>query len=718
MFAFVKTIVISAVVLLVFAGSAHAETISPRRLLEVADLTGPVISPNGNSVAFRLEQASVVRNTYDVFWYVQAMDGKSPPRRVADGGVLLHDTAGGSVPGHAVWSPDGRWIYYRALVDGQIAVWRAAADGSGAQPVTHDLADVRDFAPSADGKTLKYSVGATRAAVIAAEQAEYDRGIHIDDTVPVGQGGLFRSGNFDGRLETQRFRSGSPSFDRVQLLAGVPDQWKAVELGTGKTRDLPLSKRPPQPPTTSDLSDKMRKAIGMRTLESSPPWKLEVDPDTGRTALLIRAGEEKGLMRKPDVQLAMLPKAGSSRLIKCQAESCTGKAISSIQWRPRSDDVLFTVTDGHEGQAQSIYRWNVRTGAVHSVTQSTGMLNGGERYESGGCGVSFEAMVCVVAKADRPPRLERIDLATGERQVLFDPNAALALDMAKTTPAHLIRWTDAKGREFSGQFFPARRTGNEPSPLFVNYYVCRGFLRGGVGDEWPFVSMAEDGISALCINSAPYRLDAIERYGIGLSAVQSVIDLLASKGEIDRTRVGMGGLSFGTEVTLWTVMKSDLLAAASVTSPMMSRNWYLFASMKGDAFLKPMKEFWQLGAQDETPERWRVLAPARNLDAIKAPILMQMPEQEYEMALDYAIPLIREHRADLYVFPNEPHQKFQPKHKLAAYERNLDWFRFWLQGYEDPDPAKQAQYAHWREMKKAFADRPTHVAGKANRQIQ
>ena len=705
MIPFVKKIVISAGVLLVFAGSVHAGTISPRRLLEVADLTGSVISPDGGSVAFRLEQASVVRNTFDVFWYVQATDGKSPPRRIADGGVLLHDSAGGSVPGHAVWSPDGRWIYYRALVAGQLAVWRAAIDGSGAERVTHDPADVRDFALSADGKTLKYSVGATRDAVIAAEQAEYDQGIHIDDTVPVGQGGLFRSGNIDGRLETQRFRSGAPSWERVQLLTGVLDQWKAVNLETGKARNLPSSERPPQPPTASDLSNDMRKALGMRTLESSTPWKVAVDADTGRMALLTRTGNGKGLEREPDVQLAMVPKVGSSRTIKCQVELCTDKAISSIQWRPHSDEVLFTVTDRHEGQAQSIYRWNVQTDAVYPVTQSVGMLNGGGRYQSGGCGVSSGALVCVTAEASRPPRLERVDLTTGERQVLFDPNAALALDMAKTTPSRLLRWTDAKGQEFTGQFFPARRTGDGPSPLFVNYYDCRGFLRGGLGDEWPFASLAEDGISALCINQAPYRLDAAERYGRGLSAVKSVIDLLASKGEIDRTKVGMGGLSFGTEVTLWTVMKSDLLAAASVTSPVMSRNYYLFGSMKGDGFFKPLKEFWQLGALDETSERWRLLSPVANLDKIKAPILMQMPEQEYVVALDYAIPLIREHRADLYVFPNEPHQKFQPRHKLAAYERNIDWFRFWLQGYEDPDPAKRKEYKHWRVMKAAGVER-------------
>lgn len=691
-----KNTLIAAALLFAVASLSHAGTVSPRRLLEVVDLSGPVVSPDGSSVAFRIEQASVERNTYDVFWYVQAMDGTSPPHRIADDGVLLHDLAGISVPGHAVWSPDGRWIYYRALMNGEIAIWRAAMDGSGAAPVTHDPANVREFALSADGKTLKYSVGATRDAVIAAEQAEYDQGIHIDDTVPVGQGNLFRSGNLEGRMQTLRFRSGVPSFDRVPLLAEVPDQWKAVDLETGKTRDLPSSERPTSPPAASDLA-----------AMSSSPLKQVVDPDTGRIALLTQLDNEKGLLTTA-VQLSMLPKAGSRQKIACQDASCTGKTIRDIQWRPHSDEVLFTVTEARKGNAQSIYRWNVRTGAVHLVTESAGLLDGGYAYSSGGCGASSEALACVAAEADRPPRLERIDLATGERRVLFDPNAALALDIAKTTPSRLLRWTDAKGREFTGQFFPARQTGHGPSPLFVTYYVCKGFLRGGVGDEWPLASLAESGISALCINSAPYRTNAAERYGEGLSAVEGVVDFLASKGEIDRTRVGMGGLSFGTEVTLWTAMKSDLLAAASVTSPDTSPLYYLLGSMRGDAFFKSLKEFWQLGAPDETPERWRLISPVANLDKIKAPILMQMPEQEYVMALDYAIPLIHDRRADLYVFPDEPHQKFQPRHKLAAYERNLDWFRFWLQGYEDPDPAKRAQYAHWEEMKKALSAQPAH----------
>ena len=168
---------------------------------------------------------------------------------------------------------------------------------------------------------------------------------------------------------------------------------------------------------------------------------------------------------------------------------------------------------------------------------------------------------------------------------------------------------------------------------------------------------------------------------------------------MDCTRVGYGGLSFGSEVGIWIAMKTKLLSAVSVTSPSVSPNYYLLGSLKGDGFFDGLREIWGLGAPDETPERWRILSPTFNLERIAAPILFQMPEQEYLQALDYVVPLLRSSRGDLYVFPNAPHQKFQPRHKLAAYERNLDWFRFWLLDAEDSSPTKIAQYARWRDMR-------------------
>jgi len=298
-----------------------------------------------------------------------------------------------------------------------------------------------------------------------------------------------------------------------------------------------------------------------------------------------------------------------------------------------------------------------------------------------------------------PPRLEKIDLRTGERKVLFEPNAALDHDIAKVAPAVLLRWRDAKGRQFTGQFFNARRPGSPPAPLFVTYYSCPGFLRGGLGDEWPLESLAEQGISALCINRlSGYTLDAVERHAQGAGAVESVVALLASKGEVDRSVVGMGGLSYGGAVAMWTATNTRSLAAASISSSVVSPLYYLIGSLKGDTFTKGLLELWGLGAPAATPEQWRKLSPVFKRDRITAPLLFQMSEQEYIDSLDYLIPMLREHRAELYVFPNEPHQKFQPRHKLAVYNRNLDWFRFWLQRYEDPDPSKREQYVRWRRM--------------------
>jgi len=52
------------------------------------------------------------------------------------------------------------------------------------------------------------------------------------------------------------------------------------------------------------------------------------------------------------------------------------------------------------------------------------------------------------------------------------------------------------------------------------------------------------------------------------------------------------------------------------------------------------------------------------------------------------------------VLPNGEHLLVKPWERLASSETNADWFRFWLKGEEDPDPAKAEQYARWRELRK------------------
>src|SRR3546814_13691575 len=90
-----------------------------------------------------------------------------------------------------------------------------------------------------------------------------------------------------------------------------------------------------------------------------------------------------------------------------------------------------------------------------------------------------------------------------------------------------------------------------------------------------------------------------------------------------------------------------------------------------------------------------------------------MSEQEYMTALEYALPLVRDRKADVYVSPGEPHIKFGPRHKPVVYERNLDWFRFWLQGHERADPVAPGQYSVCRSMEAARSGAEAVASGRA-----
>src|SRR5690606_39011295 len=147
---------------------------------------------------------------------------------------------------------------------------------------------------------------------------------------------------------------------------------------------------------------------------------------------LTRADGGDRTKRSSVTRLAVLPGKAGARTkpepLRCEATECVGKTLDSVQWRPGGAEVLFTVTDRDAGEAQSIFRWNIATGEVRAIVSAQGLINGG-RIPSSTCGVSATALACVAAEAAGPPRLEAVDIATGQRRVLFEPNDALAGDM-------------------------------------------------------------------------------------------------------------------------------------------------------------------------------------------------------------------------------------------------------------------------------------------------
>lgn len=241
-----------------------------------------------------------------------------------------------------------------------------------------------------------------------------------------------------------------------------------------------------------------------------------------------------------------------------------------------------------------------------------------------------------------------------------------------------------------------------PAPLFVTYYLCDGYLRGGTGDEFPLRQLAASGIAILCINRAALDAapgDQVAHYRRAGAGVGAAIALLAERGVVDPHRVGMGGVSFGGEAAMWIAQHAGNLAALSVGNTLLSRSYYWLGAMPGREVPTMLKQVWGLDGPDVDRERWRALSPERAIDAIHAPLLMQLPEREFRYNVELAARLGQASKpVELWAFPDETHLKYQPRHKVAIYQRNLDWFRFWLQGHVDPDPAKAAQYQRWRAM--------------------
>jgi dipeptidyl aminopeptidase/acylaminoacyl peptidase len=310
--------------------------------------------------------------------------------------------------------------------------------------------------------------------------------------------------------------------------------------------------------------------------------------------------------------------------------------------------------------------------------------------------------VCAYASPLVPPRLERIDLADGARRTIYAPNAALAADVAASVRVEDLSWTDASGTRFAGHLILPRTSKPGRLPLFINYYVCPGFLKGAYGGEWPLISMAGDGIAALCVNHPPLDENNPKNYETALAGVRAIIKRLSDGGLVDPGRVGMGGLSFGSEVTTWIAGHSNLLAAVSIASGQGTPDWYWQSALQPGFEDQRAMRYWGLGWPDDpkSAKAWRRVSSAYFAASIRAPYLMQTPEGEFRVNTELYARLIHYGTpTDFWIFPEELHQKTQPAHLLSVNERNLDWFRFWLQRAEDPAPGKSAQYARWREMR-------------------
>lgn len=656
----------------------------PRRALIAEDLVtlrdiGPVdpfaqrarvltLSPDGKHAAFQLRRADPAHNDYCLAMVVIPLAGGAPPRIVDRGGEMIRvdyafrgKAAFPTGIAKAItprWSPDGRWIAFLKRVNGRVQLWRAWSDGSGSSQLSQAEDDIEAFAILPGGRSLIFATRPALREARAAIEREGRSGFHYDD-----------------RFALAASPTPFPAPPIVQLA------W-VLDLDTGAVRTAHAAEAARL--ATGDMHDSLwteaRAKDGRRAWTERKPGK----PGPGR----LFAADKDG------------------RATPCQAKIC---ADADRPWWTGDGQVRFFARDGWAGAATAIYEWTPGAAPPRRLYATDDLL--------ADCVPQGDALLCLVEGSLTPRRLERIDPATGERQLLFDPNPEFAtLRLGKVERLHL---TNGFGLpSIADLVLP---TGYRPGtryPLVVVQYDTRGFLRGGTGDDYPIQAFANRGYAVLSfsrprsIARRPQDHDPVEVARRDLegfadrrsihSSLEAGIALAIARGIADPARIGVTGMSDGSSTAVFALLRGRMFAAAALSNCCIDT---MFATRIGTAGTREFRRMGYPAPGDRSREAdafWAQISLARNAARIATPILMQSSQDEAMSALE-SYTALREAGApvDLFVFPQEHHVKWQPAHRLAGYRRALDWFDYWLKGVRSADPQRQAELHHWDELRRA-----------------
>lgn len=155
----------------------------------------------------------------------------------------------------------------------------------------------------------------------------------------------------------------------------------------------------------------------------------------------------------------------------------------------------------------------------------------------------------------------------------------------------------------------------------------------------------------------------------GLDAAIARLDAM---GVIDSSRVGLTGLSYGGETVMYALFHMPRLGAAIASGTEFGpASTFLYGVTEHDLLQRWDLERWG-------SPRWDTLSIIRNAERVYAPLLLNVADHEMLDAMHPYTALEQAGRAvEIYVFPREHHIKSGPAHRLAIYQRNIDWMNFW-----------------------------------------
>ena len=291
-------------------------------------------------------------------------------------------------------------------------------------------------------------------------------------------------------------------------------------------------------------------------------------------------------------------------------------------------------------------------------------------------------------------------------RVIWDPNPRLKeLDMGQ---ASIYTWKDGEGKERRALLFkPSDYKPGRRYPLVIQTH---GFSEtefhpsGGLTTGFAAKELAAAGMMVLQVQEVGNCGDGGPDEGpCNAAGFETVANQLVSDGLVDAENIGLSGFSatvYHVILALTTPSSVHYRASLITDGVMASYLQYMYAADQGGG---PPQEDSQIGARPfgEGLQVWLKRSPTFNLDKIETPLMVVAEGRNDLLFMWEAYAGLRYlHKpVDLLLLNTTEHALSNPAMRMASQGGAVDWYRFWLQGYEDPNPAKAEQYERWRALR-------------------
>ena len=306
---------------------------------------------------------------------------------------------------------------------------------------------------------------------------------------------------------------------------------------------------------------------------------------------------------------------------------------------------------------------------------------------------------------NRPPVLLAKDSRTKKSRIIWDPNPELqhiALGGVST-----FRWRDKAWRDWVGGLYkPPNYIPGTRYPLVIQTHGFdeTSFLPSGAfPTAFAAQELAASGIVVLQVEDCPIR-DSPEEGPCQMEGYEAAISGLATLGLIDPDRVGIIGFSRTCYYVLNFLSSSAFrFRAASITDGINAGYLQYITSVDtgGNGLVHEYDAMMGASPFGRGLREWLERSPEFNMDKIDTPlqiVALGRPSTLF-MWEPYADLRLLDKPVELVVINTSEHILSNPAARAISQGRTVDWFRFWLQGYEDPDPAKAARYKLWEALR-------------------